>query len=86
MGYAVYIQLERVYSAAYMQMEKAQSYLGALYVVVQVIAEGMDEIDGIVSGVGVGVAREQDCRRATEPFRPGNGNPDSPTPFKNWKP
>ena len=33
--------------------------LGALYVVVQVVPEGVDEVDGVVSGVGVGVAREQ---------------------------
>lgn len=31
--------------------------------VVQVITEGVDEIDGVVSGVGVGMTREQDYRR-----------------------
>lgn len=34
--------------------------LGALYVVVQVVPEGVDEVDGVVSGIGVGVTWEQD--------------------------
>lgn len=37
------------------------SHLGALYVVVQIVPEGVDEVDGVVSGVGVGVSREQHC-------------------------
>lgn len=28
--------------------------------VVQVVPEGVDEVDGVVSGIGVGVAWEQD--------------------------
>lgn len=28
--------------------------------VVQVVPEGVDEVDGVVSGIGIGVAREQD--------------------------
>lgn len=34
--------------------------LGALYVVVQVVPEGVDEVDGVVSGIGIGVTWEQD--------------------------
>lgn len=34
--------------------------LGALYVVVQVVPEGVNEVDGVVSGIGIGVTREQD--------------------------
>jgi len=37
--------------------------LGALYVVVQVVPEGVDEVDGVVSGIDIGVAWEQDWRR-----------------------
>ncbi len=37
------------------------SHLGALYVVVQIVPEGVDEVDGVVSGVGVGVSRKQHC-------------------------
>lgn len=36
------------------------AHLGALDVVVQVVPEGVDEVDGVVSGAGAGVAREQD--------------------------
>ncbi len=36
--------------------------LGALYVVVQVVPEGVDEVDGVVSGIGIGVTGEQDCK------------------------
>lgn len=39
---------------------KLHKYLGALDVIVQVITEGVNEIDGVVSGVGVGMTREQD--------------------------
>lgn len=28
--------------------------------VVQVVPEGVDEVDGVVSGIGIGVTREQD--------------------------
>lgn len=31
--------------------------------VVQVVPEGVDEVDGVVSGIGIGVTREQDWRR-----------------------
>ena len=34
-------------------------HLGALYMVVQVVPEGVDEVDGVVSGIGIGVTREQ---------------------------
>lgn len=37
------------------------THLGALYVVVQVVPEGVDEVDGVVSGIGIGVTRKQDC-------------------------
>lgn len=30
--------------------------------VVQVVPEGVDEVDGVVSGIGIGVTREQDWR------------------------
>lgn len=36
--------------------------LGALYVVVQVVPEGVDEVDGVVSGIGIGVTWEQDWK------------------------
>lgn len=39
-----------------------RTHLGALYVVVQVVPEGVDEVDGVVSGIGIGVTREQDWR------------------------
>lgn len=39
-----------------------QTHLGALYVVVQVVPEGVDEVDGVVSGIGIGVTWEQDWR------------------------
>lgn len=42
---------------------KRRTHLGALDVIVQVITEGVDEIDGVVSGVGVGMTREQDYRK-----------------------
>lgn len=42
-----------------------RSHLGALYVVVQVVPEGVDEVDGVVSGIGIGVTRKQDCRDAS---------------------
>lgn len=38
------------------------THLGALYVVVQVVPEGVDEVDGVVSGIGIGVTREQDWK------------------------
>ena len=31
--------------------------------VVQVVPEGVDEVDGVVSGIGIGVAREQNWRQ-----------------------
>lgn len=37
----------------------ARAHLGALDVVVQVVPERVDQVDGIVSSAGVGVAREQ---------------------------
>lgn len=40
---------------------KGGSHLGALYVVVQIVPEGVDEVDGVVSGVNVGVSRKQHC-------------------------
>lgn len=39
--------------------------LGALYVVVQVVPEGVNEVDGVVSGIGIGVTREQDWKHET---------------------
>lgn len=36
--------------------------LGALYVVVQVVPEGVDEVDGVVSGIGIGVTWKQDWK------------------------
>lgn len=39
------------------------SHLGALYVVVQVVPEGVDEVDGVVSGIGIGVTREQHWKK-----------------------
>lgn len=38
---------------------EAHAHLGALDVVVQVVPERVDQVDGIVSSTGVGVAREQ---------------------------
>lgn len=38
------------------------THLGTLNMVVQVITEGVDEVDGVVSGVGISMAREQDCK------------------------
>lgn len=43
--------------------------LGALYVVVQVIPEGVNEVDGVVSGIGIGVTREQDWKHETSAWR-----------------
>lgn len=43
-------------------LKRRFTYLGALDVIMQVITEGVDEIDGVVSGVGVGMTREQDWR------------------------
>lgn len=37
----------------------ASSHLGALDVVVQVVPERVDQVDGVVSSTGIGVAREQ---------------------------
>lgn len=42
-----------------------RTHLGALYVVMQVVPEGVDEVDGVVSGVSVGVTREKDWRTQT---------------------
>lgn len=39
-----------------------ETNLRALYVVVQVVPEGVDEIYGIVSGIGIGVAWEENCK------------------------
>lgn len=46
--------------------------LGAFYVVVQVVPEGVDEVDGVVSGIGIGVTWEQDWNQNTnkEPVKP----------------
>lgn len=39
-----------------------ETHLRALYVVVQVVPEGVDEVDGVVSGIGIGVTRKQDFK------------------------
>lgn len=36
-------------------------HLRALDVVVQVVPERVDQVDGVVSGTGIGMAREQHC-------------------------
>lgn len=36
-------------------------HLRALDVVVQIVPERVDQVDGVVSSTGVGVAREQHC-------------------------
>ena len=43
--------------------------LGALYVVVQVVPEGVDEVDGVVSGIGIGVTWEQNWKGVTTKHR-----------------
>lgn len=48
-------------------------HLGALYVVVQVVPEGVDEVDGVVSGIGIGVTRKQDCKQTQEHLIKPNG-------------
>lgn len=37
--------------------------------VVQVVPEGVDEVDGVVSGIGIGVTWEQDWRRDRDQHR-----------------
>ena len=37
------------------------SHLRALDVVVQIVPERVDQVDGVVSSIGIGVAREQHC-------------------------
>lgn len=37
------------------------SHLRALDVVVQIVPERVDQVDGVVSSTGIGVAREQHC-------------------------
>ena len=49
-----------------------ETHLGALYVVVQVVPEGVDEVDGVVSGIGVGVTREQDWKQFKHRTRRSN--------------
>lgn len=34
----------------------------------QVVPEGVDEVDGVVSGIGIGVTREQDWKHETSAF------------------
>ena len=42
----------------------ASTHLRALDVVVQVVPERVDQVDGVVSSTGIGVAREQHWVRA----------------------
>lgn len=51
-------QIHKVYRSDWLRWV----YLGALYVVVQVVPEGVDEVDGVVSGIGIGVTRKQDWK------------------------
>lgn len=41
----------------------APSHLRALDVVVQIVPERVDQVDGVVPSTGIGVAREQHCRQ-----------------------
>lgn len=42
------------------------THLGALYVVVQIVPESVDEVDGVVSGIGIGVTWKQDWRESKQ--------------------
>lgn len=54
-----------------------ETNLRALYVVVQVVPEGVDEIYGIVSGIGIGVAWEENCENKKTTKSHSQNNPNN---------
>lgn len=44
--------------------------------VVQVVPEGVDEVDGVVSGIGIGVTRKQDWKHERHQHKPEKKSSD----------